>query len=305
MQNLGYNINNYTFNSERIKRVVETLHKMFAYAKINLGLAIVGRRSDGYHELQSVMQSIELHDTVKVERLGHSLVCHCGELSGSGNLAYKAAVLFLRDIGVNDGIIIEIDKQIPLQAGLAGGSSDAAAVLLLLNEIYQKPLSFEELKRLALMCGSDVCFCLTGGTMWATGRGEELEALPALPKMELVLVKPRDGIDTGEAYCRFDAFGQNGSLNKQHWQHVLEKGLIKEIAELMYNDFESVSAAMVPEVSYLKQELLRNGCYGSIMSGSGSTVFGIARDKEHAAWVGRRLLQKGFDQVWCTTTFNA
>jgi 4-diphosphocytidyl-2-C-methyl-D-erythritol kinase (EC 2.7.1.148) len=305
MQYLGYNVYNYNLNSERIIRAVETLHTMFAYAKINLGLAIVGQRSDGYHELQSVMQSIKLHDIIKVERLGHSLICHCGELSGPGNLAYKAAAVFLRDIGVNEGISIEIDKQIPLQAGLAGGSSDAAAVLLLLNEIYQKPLSFEELKRLALMCGSDVSFCLTGGTMWATGRGEELEVLPASPKMELVLVKPRDGINTGEAYRCFDAFGQNGSLNKQHWQHVLEKGLIKEIAELMYNDFELVSAAMVPEISYLKQELLHTGCYGSLMSGSGSTVFGIAQDKEHAAWVGRRLLTKGFDQVWCTSTYNA
>lgn len=284
---------------------MEISHTAFAYAKINLGLAIVGRRSDGYHELQSVMQSIELHDVIKVERNGHSLVCRCRGLSGPENLAYKAAALFLRNIGVNDGIIIEIDKQIPLQAGLAGGSSDSAAVLLLLNEIYQKPLSFEELKRLALMCGSDVCFCLSGGTMWATGRGEELEILPASPKMELVLVKPRDGINTGEAYRLFDAFGQNGGLNKEDWRYVLEKGRIKEIAELMYNDFESVSAAMVPEISYLKQELLCTGCYGSLMSGSGSTVFGIAQDKEHAAWAGRRLLKKGFNQVWCTSTYNA
>lgn len=283
---------------------METLHTIFAYAKINLSLAIVGRRSDGYHELQSVMQSIELHDIIRVGRLGHSLVCHCGELSGPGNLAYKAAALFLRDIEVNDGVLIEIDKQIPLQAGLAGGSSDAAAVLLLLNEIYQKPLNFEELKRLALMCGSDVCFCLTGGTMWATGRGEELEALPATPKMELVLVKPLDGIDTGEAYRRFDVLGQNGRINKEDWQIVLEKGQINEIAELMYNDFELVSAEMVPEISHIKQELLRTGCYGSLMSGSGSTVFGIARDKEHAAWVGQRMLKKGFSQVWCTSTYN-
>lgn len=283
---------------------METLHTIFAYAKINLSLAIVGRRSDGYHELQSVMQSIELHDIIRVERLGHSLVCHCGELSGPGNLAYKAAALFLRDIEVNDGILIEIDKQIPLQAGLAGGSSDAAAVLLLLNEIYQKPLNFEELKRLALMCGSDVCFCLTGGTMWATGRGEELEALPAAPKMELVLVKPLDGIDTGEAYRRFDVLGKNGRINKEDWQIVLEKGQINEIAELMYNDFELVSAEMVPEISHIKQELLRTGCYGSLMSGSGSTVFGIARDKEHAAWVGQRMLKKGFSKVWCTSTYN-
>ncbi|MDD2233297.1 MAG: 4-(cytidine 5'-diphospho)-2-C-methyl-D-erythritol kinase [Desulfitobacteriaceae bacterium] len=283
---------------------METLHEIFAYAKINLGLAIVGRRSDGYHELQSVMQSIELHDIIRVERLGNSLVCQCGELSGPGNLAYKAAALFLRNIEVNEGVLIKIDKQIPLQAGLAGGSSDAAAVLLLLNEIYQKPLNFEELKRIALMCGSDVCFFLTGGTMWATGRGEELEALPAAPKMELVLVKPLDGIDTSKAYRRFDVLGRSGRINKEDWQIVLRKGQIKEIAALLHNDFELVSAEMVPEIYHVKQELLRTGCYGSLMSGSGSTVFGIARDKEHAAWAEQKMLKKGFSQVWCASTQN-
>ncbi len=283
---------------------MEFLHTTFAYAKINLGLAIVGQRSDGYHELQSVMQSIELHDVIKVERVGHSLICRCAELSGPGNLAYQAADLFLRRIRANDGIVIEIDKQLPLQAGLAGGSSDAAATLRLLNEIYQEPLRMEELKDLARMCGSDVGFCLTGGTMWATGRGEELEVLPALPKLELILVKPQVGINTREAYRRFDAFGQKGCLNKEKWRLVLEMGQIKEIAQLMSNDFESVSIQMVPEISLIKQELLLAGCQGALMSGSGSTVFGIARDKEHAAWVGRMLQKKGFDNVWRTSTFN-
>ncbi|MHB8126046.1 MAG: 4-(cytidine 5'-diphospho)-2-C-methyl-D-erythritol kinase [Desulfitobacteriaceae bacterium] len=283
---------------------MEILHTTFAYAKINLGLAIVGQRRDGYHELQSVMQSIELHDVIKVERVGHSLVCHCAGLSGPGNLAYQAADLFLRRIRANDGILIEIDKQLPLQAGLAGGSSDAAATLRLLNEIYQKPLSIEELKELAGMCGSDVGFCLTGGTMWATGRGEELEVLPSAPKMELILVKPLDGIDTGEAYRRFDIIGQKGSQSKEKWRLALEMGQIKEIAHLMSNDFESVSMQMVPEISLIKQELLLAGCYGALMSGSGSTVFGIAQDKEHAVWVGQMLQKKGFDQVWWTSTMH-
>ncbi len=284
---------------------METLHTMFAYAKINLGLAIVGLREDGYHELQSVMQSIELHDVIEVGRIGQTLVCHCSELSGPGNLAYQAADLFLRRIGVNDGITIKIDKHLPLQAGLAGGSSDAAATLCLLNEIYQEPLGIEELKELAKMCGSDVGFCLTGGTRWATGRGEVLEVLPSPPKLELVLVKPQAGVDTREAYRRFDTFGQRGCLSKENWRLVLERGQIKEIAQLMSNDFESVSIQLVPEISLIKQELILAGCHGALMSGSGSTVFGIAQDKEHADWVGLTLQRKGFDQVWRTSTINA
>jgi 4-diphosphocytidyl-2-C-methyl-D-erythritol kinase len=307
---LGYNIELKikvikSGDAERIKGSVETLHAKCAYAKINLALAIVGRRRDGYHELQTVMQSIELHDVVKIERSGTALVCNCGGLSGSGNLAYQAAALFQKHLGVNDGVLIEITKQIPLQAGLGGGSSDAAAVLLLLNDIYQQPLTAEELAELAGLCGSDVGFCLTGGTKWATGRGEELEELPAAPKMDLVLVKPLGGIDTGEAYRRFDAQGQGRSISKQDWCRVLARGEIEEIAWLMSNDFEPVSLAMVPEISLIKEELLLAGCYGSLMSGSGSAVFGIAQDKEHATWIGQRLLRKGFGQVWNTSTYNA
>ncbi|HWQ88655.1 MAG TPA: 4-(cytidine 5'-diphospho)-2-C-methyl-D-erythritol kinase [Desulfitobacteriaceae bacterium] len=284
---------------------METSYVKFAYAKINLALTIKGRRRDGYHELQSVMQSIALHDVVKIERSGTALVCRCGSLSGSGNLAYQAAALFQQRLRVSDGVLIEITKQIPLQAGLGGGSSDAAAVLLLLNNVYQQPLAREELAELAGICGSDVCFCLTGGTMWATGRGEELEKLPAAPKMDLVLVKPPRGIDTGEAYHRFDTRGQGRSISKQEWQSVLAKGEIKEITRLMTNDFEPISLDIVPEISLIKEELQLAGCYGSLMSGSGSAVFGVAQDKEHAAWVRQRLLRKGFGQVWSTYTYNA
>jgi 4-diphosphocytidyl-2-C-methyl-D-erythritol kinase len=283
---------------------VEIFQAKEAYAKVNLALAIVGRREDGYHELQSVMQSLDLHDIVKIKKCGNSLVCRCGELSGPGNLAYQAAVLFQQRLGVNYGILIDIAKQIPLQAGLGGGSSDAAAVLLLLNSIYGQPLSGEELAELAGQCGSDVGFCLTGGTMWATGRGEKLERLPSAPKMELVLVKPRKGINTGEAYRLFDAQGQGSRLSKEDWCRVLAGGETAEIARLMSNDFEPVSSHIVPEIARIKEELQLAGCYGSLMSGSGSAVFGIAQDKEHAAWVGQRLLHKGLGQIWMTCTHN-
>lgn len=273
----------------------------FAYAKINLALAILGRRDDGYHELQSVMQSIALHDIVLVRRQGDKLVCRCGALSGPGNLAYKAAELFLERCGQTEGIEIEIEKKIPIQAGLAGGSTDAAATLRLLNQLYGEPLDPSELHELAVRCGADVAFCLRGGTMWATGRGEKLDLLPTAPKLDLVLIKPYVGVNTGEAYRRFDLKGQGGILRRADWEKALTQGS-EAIARLLYNDLESASAHMVPQILVLKQQLMNAECYGALMSGSGSSVFGIARGRQHALDIAGKLRKNGFNNVWVTTT---
>ena len=274
----------------------------FAYAKINLALAIHGIREDGYHELQSVMQSIDLHDIVRVRRRGEKVVCRCGALSGPGNIAYKAAVLFLEQLDHFEGIEIEIEKHIPVQAGLAGGSADAAATLRLLNQLYGEPLSREALLTLARRCGADVAFCLRGGTMWATGRGERLEALPATPAMDLVLTKPVAGVNTREAYLRFDLVGQGGRLTQTDWEKALSQKSTQQIADLLYNDLELASTQMVPEILVLKQHLLEAECYGALMSGSGSCVFGIAQGKQHALEVAGRLRKKGFKNVGVTRT---
>ncbi|MDR3600109.1 MAG: 4-(cytidine 5'-diphospho)-2-C-methyl-D-erythritol kinase [Desulfosporosinus sp.] len=274
----------------------------FAYAKINLALAIHGIREDGYHELQSVMQSITLHDLVRVRRRGEKVVCRCGALSGSGNLAYKAAVLFQEQCGQSGGVEIEIEKQIPVQAGLAGGSTDAAATLRLLNQLYGDPLDKEVLLALAGRCGADVAFCLRGGTMWATGRGERLELLPTAPQMELVLIKPFAGVNTREAYRQFDLVGQGGHLTRSDWEKALSQGSPQQIARLLYNDLEPASIPMVPQILEIKQHLLEAECYGALMSGSGSCVFGIAHGKQHALEVAGQLRKKGFNNVWVTRT---
>jgi len=274
----------------------------FAYAKINLALAVQEIREDGYHELQSVMQSIALHDIVRVRRRGEKVVCRCGALSGPGNLAYKAAVLFMEQCGESEGIEIEIDKHIPIQAGLAGGSTDAATTLRLLNQLYGKPLDREGLLVLAERCGTDVAFCLRGGTMWATGRGELLELLPAAPDMNIVLVKPVAGVNTREAYRRFDLVGQGGSLTKLDWEKTLTQGSIQQMADLLYNNLESASIQMVPEIAKIKQHFLDAGCYGALMSGSGSAVFGIAQGKQHAIKVAGRLRKSGYRNVWISKT---
>jgi len=277
----------------------------FAYAKINMALAIRGIRKDGYHELQSVMQSIALHDIVRVRRRGEKIVCRCGTLSGPGNIAHKAAVLFLEQLGQFEGLEIEIVKHIPVQAGLAGGSADAAATLRLLNQLYGEPLNKEELLKLARKCGADVAFCLRGGTMWATGRGERLEALPSTPAMELVLVKPSAGVNTREAYLRFDLVGQGGCLKQTDWKKALAQNSTQQIVDLLYNDLELASIPMVPEILVLKQHLVEAGCYGALMSGSGSCVFGIAQGEKHAIEVAAQLRKKGFNNVWVTGTVDA
>lgn len=274
----------------------------FAYAKINLALAILGVREDGYHEVQSVMQSIELHDIVRVRRYGEKVVCRCGALSGPENLAYKAAVLFLKQCCLSEGIEIEILKHIPVQAGLAGGSADAAATLRLLNLLYGKLLGKGELLKLAEQCGADVAFCLQGGTMWATGRGEKLELLPAAPEIDIVLVKPLAGVNTREAYRRFDVLGQGGSLTRADWERALSQASKRDIIDLLYNDLESASIQIVPQILELKQLLTEEKCYGSLMSGSGSSVFGIAQGKQHALQVAERLRKKGYKNVWVTKT---
>ena len=274
----------------------------FAYAKINLALAVQGIREDGYHELQSVMQSIALHDIVRVRRYGEKVVCRCGALSGPENLAYKAAVLFQEQCGQFGGIEIEIEKHIPVQAGLAGGSTDAAATLRLLNQLYEEPLDREVLLALAGRCGADVAFCLLGGTMWAAGRGEQLELLPTAPKLDLVLIKPFAGVNTKEAYRQFDLVGQGGRLKRTDWERALAQGSTQQIADLLYNDLEPASIHLVPEILKFKQQLLEAECYGALMSGSGSCVFGIAQGKQHAIEVAGQLRKKGFKNVWVTRT---
>jgi len=282
----------------------ESFLTTFANAKINLALAIQGIREDGYHELQSVMQSIGLHDIVRVRRHGETVVCRCGALSGPGNLAYKAAVEFLELCGQSKGIEIEIEKYIPIQAGLAGGSTDAAATLRLLNQLYGEPLNKEELLALAARCGADVAFCLQGGTMWATGRGERLEVLPSAPKMNLVLIKPNAGVNTREAYHLFDIIGQTGWLRKIDWEKALTGDSVQRISELLYNDLEPASIKLVPNILEYKRILLDSGCYGALMSGSGSSVFGIAQGEQHAMQVAENLRNKGFKHVWVTNTIE-
>jgi len=278
---------------------------MFAYAKVNLALAITGIRPDGFHELQTIMQSLALADRLIIERQGREIVCECGELSGPQNLAFRAAKLFFDKLDFEDGIKITIEKRIPVQAGLGGGSSDAAAVLMGLNQLYDAPLSFAEIFELANRLGSDVPFCLKGGTKWAEGRGEILSDLPSPPDVPVVLAKPKRGVNTAMAYRKFDETQAFSHLDRTLWDKALTSGDIKEIAALFHNDLEKPCMELVPEIRRTKALLAELGCFGVLMTGSGSAVFGIVEDEGQAEAIVQQLAAKeDFDGLALITRFQ-
>jgi len=257
--------------------------KIKAYAKINLVLNIVDKRSDGYHNVDMIMQTVGLCDIIKVERMFNSI-----ELSGTGplnydetNLAYKAAKLFFDVTGIQAGAKIHIQKNIPMCAGMAGGSTDAAAVLSLLNLLYGKPLSKKVLAKISSKLGADVPFCILGGTARATGIGEIITPITPLGKKTVVIAKPPISISTPWAYS---------SLNYSSLKHpdtesavrAIEKGDTEALYELMGNSFEESVFMKYPQIKKIKEKMLSFGARASLMSGSGSAVFGIFEDNDYA-----------------------
>ncbi|MCM1565075.1 MAG: 4-(cytidine 5'-diphospho)-2-C-methyl-D-erythritol kinase [Dehalobacter sp. 4CP] len=283
---------------------------VLAPAKINLALAVNDIRADGYHSLETVFQSVSLFDRVEITLQGGGISCLCGELSGEKNLAYQAAGLFLdeyktRTSGAIPGVEIKIEKHIPLQAGLAGGSSDAAAVLIGLNRLLSNPFSYEHLVGLAKQCGSDTAFCLLGGTAWGEGTGSELQELPPAPEMDIILVKPEQGVSTADAYRLFDKRAEFSKLNQQRWVSVLSAARIDTIGRMLSNDLENIVFDLVPKISVLKRLLLEGGCLGALMSGSGSTMFGIVKDYSQGEKMRKVLAEKGYHQTWLVKTIGS
>lgn len=262
-----------------------------AFAKINLTLDILHKRSDGYHEVAMVMQAVSLKDKVTVQRAGDIVVStNIPELAcDESNLAYKAAKLVKNTYGVNEGAKIFLEKHIPMAAGLAGGSADAAAVLRALNKLWSLDLETEELKRLGAMLGSDVPFCLVGGTMLATGRGEILAPLPALPDCYLVLAKPRISVSTAWVYQHYNADKVERHPNTEAMRRYLQQRDIQGAAKEICNVLESVTIPQHPEIAYLKQQMTDYGAINSMMSGSGPTVFGLMPDETTAQAAAEKL----------------
>lgn len=283
--------------------------KIEARAKINLTLDVVGKRPDGYHEVAMVMQSIDLHDVITLTANSGGIEVsadHPDVPTGPDNLAYKAAEM-IRPDGFSGGVHIHIQKNIPMAAGLAGGSTDAAAVLTGLNRLWRLNKPLEELLELGSRIGSDIPFCILGGTALATGRGEKLTTLPPAPEMWLVLAKPPIGVSTKEVYGQFDLSLVGRRPDNGAMVRALKAGEPREITGNLVNVLESVTLRLYPEVSDLKERLLKAGAQAALMSGSGPTVFGLVPDRQAAEQVAERLqeeLPAVFVRVACTGAGN-
>ena len=267
-----------------------------AYGKINLGLSVLDKRPDGYHAVDMVMQSISFADAIDIsEAEEFRLTCDNPVLPcDSRNLAYKAAEIMSKATGKALRLHIHITKRIFQAAGLAGGSTDGAAVLRGLNKFWQTKLSVTELEKLAEQLGSDVPFCVQGGTVRATGRGEVLEPLADVPELHLVLAKPRNlKVSTAWVYKNF----QRDRVVKPVDQEVLVKALQARdrqgVLAAMGNDLETVTLPCYPMLKKIKKAMLENGAEQTLMSGSGPTIFGIVPDAATAQKLGD-VLQEAY-----------
>ena len=266
-----------------------------ARAKINLALDVLHKRSDGYHEVAMVMQAIALADRIELreQACGITLATNAPGLDcGPTNLACRAAALIAETCGVTRGIHIILDKVIPVAAGLAGGSTDAAAVLTGLNRLWHLGLDRTKLSELAASLGSDVPFCLRGGTMLATGRGEKMTPLPDLPAVWVVLAMPPVEVSTAWVYGRYRPEAIDKHPDIAGMTACLEKKDLAGVAGKLGNVLESVTVPAYPEIARLKTYMCEYGAMASLMSGSGPTVFGLAADQAQArriaAALGRR-----------------
>lgn len=273
-----------------------------AFAKINLTLDVLDKRDDGYHDIQSVMQTVSLRDDVEIDvdtGKPWSLTCSAAGIpEDERNLAWKAAQIFYATTGLTtDGIAIRITKRIPTEAGLAGGSADAAAVLRALNNHYGNPLSILALAELGAQIGSDVPFCVVGGTAFVEGRGERLRKLPDLPDCVFVVCKPDFSSSTPELYRKFDETSVAERPDNREMESAILAGDLGKIAQNLCNVFDPLVTADHLELNYIKSIFNSYGAVGYQMTGSGSAVFAIVPEFEYAAVICN-MLKENYPQVY-------
>lgn len=265
-----------------------------AYAKINLTLDVLGLRDDGYHALKSVMQTVSLCDDIEIRvGTGEPWCLRCdadGVPLDQRNLAWKAAQVFCDATGIDpQGIEIRITKRIPSQAGLGGGSSDAAAVFRALNRHYGMPLTTQELADLSAMVGSDVPFCVLGGTVMVEGRGEFVRKLPDMPQCHIVICKPEFPVSTPELYRKIDSCIIDKHPDNDAMEAAIKAGDLLAIAENVHNVFDPIVGADHPQIGEIKAIFAEFGALAQQMSGSGSATFGIMPDRASAEAACSRL----------------
>ena len=259
--------------------------ELLAYAKINLSLDVIRKRDDGYHELEMIMQSIELHDIVHIETAAVGISVSSDSKwvpSDMDNIAGKAALLITGKYGIKDGLKIYIKKNIPVAAGLAGGSTNAAVVLKGINDLFSLGMGNTELMAMGKQIGADVPFCMAGGTMLAEGTGEKLTALAGFSGVNLVLLKPKIGVSTAWVYKNLDVGKIVNRPDTQMLISALAKADVGKVAVNMKNVLEGVTIPKYKVVQEAKDRLVKLGSSGSMMSGSGPAVFGIFTDRRKA-----------------------
>lgn len=256
-----------------------------AYAKVNLTLDVVGKREDSYHLVKMIMQQIDIYDTVILHKQDEGIALECDNPyvpSNAQNIAWKAAALMQDVSGVRHGVKVTIKKHIPVAAGLAGGSTDAAAVIHGFSELYGLNMNLEEKMRLGLSLGADVPFCLLGGAALAEGIGEALTPIAGFANGWLVVCKPNFGVSTREIYKALDWTAIENHPDTEGMLAALADGSIQQVCACLGNVLEPVTAQRYSEVKRIKDRMLQYGAEGALMSGSGPTVFGVFKSMQKA-----------------------
>lgn len=273
-----------------------------AYGKINLGLDVIRKREDGYHDVSMIMQSVGIFDTLefaKTKEAGIFLTTNCEGLpTDQNNLIYKSIQMLFKAYPIKGGLRVHLTKRIPILAGMGGGSSDAAAALVGANQLFELGLSIEELREYGRTLGADIPFCLTGGTMYAAGIGEKLTTLPNCPTCALLIAKPPIDVSTKAVYggLRIDEQTKHPLIDSI--KKGLAEGDIVAISNHMGNLLEDVTIKKHAIIEQLKEAMIQSGAIGALMSGSGPTVFGIYEKKSDAERAKKKIESK-----WLGTTF--
>ena len=271
-------------------------------AKINLSIDVLGKREDGYHLVEMIMQTIDLYDLIEINEKDNDQITiksTSDEIPlDCNNLVYKAANLIKKTFNINKGVEIHIKKNIPVAAGMAGGSSNAAAVLVGLNKLWNLNLSNQQLEKIGLKLGADVPFCINGGAVLASGIGEELTPIKGLTKDVCILVcKPDLFVSTKEVYECIDSKDIDKRPNNKFLIECLKNEDTRQLAENMFNVLEGVTMDKHPVIQQIKDIMTNNRALGAMMSGSGPTVFGLYENREDAVKC-KAILEKQFKQTF-------
>lgn len=283
--------------------------RLQAFAKINLGLDVLGKREDGYHEVRMIMQTIRMYDQLDMRKSvepGIHLTTNKKYIPvDENNLVWRAAKLMMDTCGIMEGVSIHLHKVIPVAAGMAGGSSDAAATLVGMNRLFHCGLSKEKLMELGVQIGADVPYCVLRGTALAEGIGEKLTVLPPMPDCWILIGKPGISVSTKYVYTTLDLNTDTVHPDIDGMKKALEDGNLYGITERMGNVLQDVTIPAYPEVERIKEQMKALGAVNAMMSGSGPTVFGIFDNEEKAQKACQKLRESGLcQQVFLTVPFN-